>query len=77
MSSVPEMISVPRKVRSLMAGETMPSEPSEMTTAAEMATATEMAAAAEMTTAASTPSTMCERSGRRQRQNAGHNQTDK
>ena len=45
--------------------------PSKMaTTAAEMATTTKIAAA-------STSSTMCERSGGRERQNAGQNQTDK
>jgi hypothetical protein len=66
MSLAPEMISVPRKVRSMVlceatAGKTMPGKPSEM-------------AAATMATASST---MCERSGGHERQNAGQNQTDK
>jgi hypothetical protein len=74
MSLVPEMIFVPRKVRSFvlceaMAGKTMPRKPSEM--AAET---TEMAAAAA--TMATASSTMCERGGGRERQNAGQNQTD-
>jgi hypothetical protein len=72
-----------------MAGKTMPGKPSEMATGtSEMATAsTEMAAAATeastmaaasstMATAASTASsTMCERGGWRERQDAGQNQT--
>jgi hypothetical protein len=87
MISAPEMISV-RKVRSLMfyeamAGKTMPGKPmatasTEMATAStEMAAASTMAAASStMATAASTASsTMCERGGWRERQDAGQNQT--
>jgi hypothetical protein len=96
MISVPEMLFVPRKVRSLvfceaMAGNTMPSKPSKMTTAtSEMAASTsEMAAstaeastmptteASTSSTMATASSTMCERGGGRERQNAGQNQTDK
>jgi hypothetical protein len=70
MSLAPEMISVPRKVRSLVLCEAMAGKPSEMAAATtEMATAsTEMATAS---------STMCERGGGHERQNAGQNQTDK
>ena len=68
MSPVPEMIFVPRKVRSLvlceaMAGKTMPGKPREM--------------AAATTEMATSSSTMCERGGGRECQNAGQNQTDK
>jgi hypothetical protein len=91
MSLVPEMIVVPRKVRSLVLCEAMfrkaaPGKPSEMAAAAtEMAAAaTEMAAAAsEMTAAATemaaatTSPTMCERAGGRDCQKAGQNKTDK
>jgi hypothetical protein len=91
MISVPEMIFVPRKVRSLvfceaMAGKTMPSEMTTaeactMTTAeARTMTTTE---ASPMTTAEASPmttasasSTMCKHGGGRKRQNAGQNQTD-
>ena len=67
------MISVPRKVRSLemceaMAGKTMPGKPAEMA-ATRMAAATKAATSSTMATASS--STMCERGGGRERQNAG------
>ena len=73
MISVPEVILVPRKVRTLMLceampGEAMPGKPSEMATATS-----EMPA----TTVAATASTMRGRGGRRERQDAGQNQTDK
>ena len=66
------MISVPRKVRPLvlceaMAGKTMPRK-------AVPSKPTEMAAASTMAT---TPSTVRERRGGRQRQGAGQNQADK
>ena len=78
---VPEMIFVPRKVRSLvfceaMAGKTMPSKPSKMTSATSEMAASTTEASTMPTTQASTSSTMCERGGGRERQNAGQNQTD-
>ena len=63
MSLVPEMIFVPRKVRSLVLCEAMAGKPREM--------------AAATTEMATTSSTMCERGGGRECQNAGQNQTDK
>jgi hypothetical protein len=91
MISAPEMISVRKvrslMFYEAMAGKTMPGKPM-ATASTEMATAsTEMAAAATeastmaaasstMATAASTASsTMCERGGWRERQDAGQNQT--
>ena len=81
MISVVEMISVEGKVLSLvlceaMAGEIMPRKPSKVASAeaTEMATATPKAAA---TTVATASSTMCERGGGRERQNAGQNQAGK
>ena len=68
VAAVPEMISVPRKVFC----EAMAGKPSKMTAcpaeASTMPTPT--------TTMATASSTMCERGGGRERQNAGHNQTD-
>jgi hypothetical protein len=56
-----------------MAGKAMPGKPAEMA-ATEMAAATKTATSSTMATASST---MCERGGGRERQNAGQNQTDK
>ena len=76
MSSVPEMIFVPRKVRSVMLCEAMPSEPGEMTGTPEMATTVaEMATTPKL--AAAMSSTTRESSGGRERQNAGQNQAAK
>ena len=87
MISVVEMISVEGKVLSLvlceaMAGEIMPRKPTEVASAETAATpevasaqATEMATATSKVATAS--STMCERGGGRERQNAGQNQAGK
>jgi hypothetical protein len=73
MIPVPEMTSVPRKVRSLAFGEAMAGKP--MTgEPTDMAAAPSSVAAATMAT--TTSATMCERGGGRQRQHAGQNQTD-
>jgi hypothetical protein len=69
MSLAREMISVPRKVHSLVFCEAMSGKPSEMASATN-----EMAAASTMATASST---MCERGGGHERENACQNQTDK
>jgi len=70
VAAVPEMISVPRKVRSLVFCEALAGKPSKMTACpAEASTM-------PTTTMAAASSTMCERGGGRERQNAGHNQTD-
>ena len=76
---VPEMISVLRKVRSLvfceaMAGKGMPGKPREMASATTMPTA--KAATSSTMATATTSSTMCKHGGGRERQNAGHNQTN-